>query len=281
MEIIHFYGEKNAYGEFSNFYPSPITIDGVRYPTVEHYYQAQKFLGPDATPRSIEYAQLITNQSTPNKAKVLAGQKVKGGYKWVLELNDAIRNYSDVHIRSDWEDVKDNVMRKGVFNKFSQNQNLLKALLLTGDKMLAEHTSRDKYWGDGGDGTGLNMLGRILVETRILLKRQTIRITSENYWIIYNVLLTGDIDVNTLNKVHANFLLDLSGQQIVNNKVFGQDLPNQIYIWNQHMLVHSIGANYEELSCLLIQAIGKKYVCYVYDIKEEFLTLIFNKLYGF
>lgn len=29
-----------------------------------------------------------------------------------------------------------------------------------------EHTANDSYWGDGGDGSGKNMLGRILMEIR-------------------------------------------------------------------------------------------------------------------
>lgn len=145
--MIYFYSEKDQYGEFSNFYSSPFIINGIRYPTVEHYFQAQKFLGPSATPRSMEYAQIIISQNTPNKTKVLANQKIKGGYKWVQDLNDIIRNYSDVKIRPDWENVKDNIMRKGSIHKFWQNPNLLKILLSTDDKMLAEHTPRDKYWG--------------------------------------------------------------------------------------------------------------------------------------
>ena len=39
----------------------------------------------------------------------------------------------------------------------------------TGDAILIEHTSRDKIWGDGGSGTGLNLLGKALMETREIL----------------------------------------------------------------------------------------------------------------
>ena len=38
--------------------------------------------------------------------------------------------------------------------------------LLSGDAEIVEHTKNDAYWGDGGDGSGLNMLGRILMEVR-------------------------------------------------------------------------------------------------------------------
>ena len=43
-------------------------------------------------------------------------------------------------------------------------------LLGTGDALLVEHTNKDNYWGDGGDGRGKNMLGRILMEVREKLK---------------------------------------------------------------------------------------------------------------
>ena len=54
--------------------------------------------------------------------------------------------------------------------KFSQHQDLKEQLLSTGDAMLVEHTTNDKYWGDGGDeGTdqiGKNILGKLLVRVR-------------------------------------------------------------------------------------------------------------------
>ncbi len=46
-------------------------------------------------------------------------------------------------------------MMVAVRQKFIEHPDLREKLLSTGDKMLVEHTSRDKYWGDGSDkGTG-------------------------------------------------------------------------------------------------------------------------------
>jgi ribA/ribD-fused uncharacterized protein len=43
----------------------------------------------------------------------------------------------------------------------------MRAVLLgTGDAKLVEHTERDAYWGDGGDGSGQNRLGQILMQVR-------------------------------------------------------------------------------------------------------------------
>jgi predicted NAD-dependent protein-ADP-ribosyltransferase YbiA (DUF1768 family) len=43
-------------------------------------------------------------------------------------------------------------------------------LLATGDARLVEHTENDAYWGDGGDGSGRNELGRILMAVRAALR---------------------------------------------------------------------------------------------------------------
>jgi hypothetical protein len=40
---IKFYRVSDPYGEFSNFYKAPIEVDGLEYPTTEHYFQAMKF----------------------------------------------------------------------------------------------------------------------------------------------------------------------------------------------------------------------------------------------
>jgi ribA/ribD-fused uncharacterized protein len=42
-QVIHFYSVSDAYGEFSDFSPHSITLDSERWPTSEHYFQAQKF----------------------------------------------------------------------------------------------------------------------------------------------------------------------------------------------------------------------------------------------
>lgn len=44
---IYFYRKNEPYGFMSNFYPSAIQVDGKAYPTVEHYFQSQKFVGSE------------------------------------------------------------------------------------------------------------------------------------------------------------------------------------------------------------------------------------------
>jgi len=57
-------------------------------------------------------------------------------------------------------------MKEVIVAKFTQNVELKASLLATGNKLLVEHTTRDSYWGDGGDGTGQNRLGHILMAVR-------------------------------------------------------------------------------------------------------------------
>jgi ribA/ribD-fused uncharacterized protein len=75
-------------------------------------------------------------------------------------------------LRRDWESVKDAVMREAVLAEFTQHEDLRKLLLDTGDSKLVEHTTNDNYWGDGGDGSGRNMPGIILMETRATLRKE-------------------------------------------------------------------------------------------------------------
>lgn len=72
-------------------------------------------------------------------------------------------------MRSDWEIVKDSVMAETLAIKVRQHPNLGKALLETGNAELVEHTENDSYWGDGGDGSGKNMLGKSWMNLRTSL----------------------------------------------------------------------------------------------------------------
>jgi len=72
-----------------------------------------------------------------------------------------------VRIRPDWNTIRDMVMTKALRAKFTQNSTLTKMLLETGQRELAEHTARDRYWGDGGgQGKGQNKMGQLLMQLR-------------------------------------------------------------------------------------------------------------------
>lgn len=145
-EEIKFYSEKAKWGEFSNFALYPIKINGVVWPTTEHYFQAQKF--EDKT-----YVSKIRTCASPMKAAELGrSRKMK--------------------IKKKWDNIKDNVMYDAVWAKFTQHQDLQELLLSTKEAVLIEHTELDAYWGDGGNGKGKNRLGKILMKIRSRLKNE-------------------------------------------------------------------------------------------------------------
>src|SRR5262245_46808393 len=146
-EPIHFYSTADEYGCFSNFAGHPIRLKGKTWPTSEHYFQAQKFAGTD-------HEDDIRKAKSPMIAARMGRDRKR-------------------RLRRDWESVKVAVMLEAVRAKFSQHDELRAVLLSTGDAVIIEHTTNDDYWGDGGDGSGKNMLGRLLMEVRGELRNDT------------------------------------------------------------------------------------------------------------
>lgn len=121
----------------SNFYSAPVEYDGIRYQNNEAAFQAQKTLDPET--------RLKFKDLPPNKAKRLG---------------------RSVNLRPDWEACKAIVMYEIVKAKFTQNEELGKMLVTTGDAHLEEgNTWGDTIWGTV-NGVGSNMLGKILMEVR-------------------------------------------------------------------------------------------------------------------
>ena len=146
---IKFYHKHDPYYEFTNFYQAPLQIDGRVWATSENYFQAQKYIG---TPLfgAIQQSQTAREAFDISRTPVL-------GLQWR---------------RSDWEEVKDDVMYVALYAKFTQHERLRRLLLDTDDRRLVEHTSRDSYWGDGGDGSGQNKLGQLLMKLRKELREE-------------------------------------------------------------------------------------------------------------
>jgi N-glycosidase YbiA len=137
---IKFYSVSDQYGEFSNFAEYPIMVDGKRWPTSEHYFQAMKF-------DDKQYVELIRKSTKP----FLAAQLGRDGSK---------------KIKRGWDNMRVDVMTTAVKAKFTQYPELAKLLCSTGNREIIEHTAHDDFWGDGGDGSGKNMLGKILMQVR-------------------------------------------------------------------------------------------------------------------
>ena len=125
---IYFFTKTDPYFELSNFYPQGFEEDGKYWPSVEHYFQAQKFTNE-------EYKEKIRNTPDPKTAANLGrSRKIK--------------------LRDDWEHVKDDVMRKAVRTKFQSHPELRELLMSTHNEKIIENAPGDYYWGCGKDGTG-------------------------------------------------------------------------------------------------------------------------------
>ena len=141
---IKFYSVNETYGEFSNFALYPIKLKGKIWPTTEHYFQAQKFVGKS-------HEEKIRKAKSPMQAAQLGrNRKIK--------------------IKKNWDNIKENVMYEALKAKFTQYKELTILLVETEDNILIEHTELDNYWGDGGNGTGKNRLGKLLMRLRSKLK---------------------------------------------------------------------------------------------------------------
>ena len=142
---IYFYTAGDEYGCFSNFSRHGVEFDGFYYPTVEHYFQAQKFAGTELATR-------IARARSPKDAKQLGGSR-------------------STPIREDWEEVKVEIMKRAVSKKFETHASIRETLLSTDSEELVENAPADYFWGCGADGSGQNMLGRILMDVRSELDR--------------------------------------------------------------------------------------------------------------
>jgi len=147
----------NHAGEpLANFYPCTpaFTIGNTTFETVEHYYQYMKHACNDAA-----YAERIRTSS------VAAAHHLGGANR--------------ASFRADWEQVRDDVYYNGMLAKFSQNTELQRVLLQTGDKMLVQVDS-DAHWGmcvpddtPAGLAHGGNAGGRALQRVRAHLLRSS------------------------------------------------------------------------------------------------------------
>jgi len=137
-ETIDFFDRDMPYFEFSNFSRHGFELDGRYWPTVEHYYQASKFMDEHLKER-------IRRAATPRQAKDLGR--------------------SLTPLRPDWNSVKEQVMLEALRSKFKASP-LKQLLLSTGDKVLVEASPLDDYWGSGKQRQGLNRLGILLMQVR-------------------------------------------------------------------------------------------------------------------
>jgi ribA/ribD-fused uncharacterized protein len=136
---------RGPYRFLSNFWPAEVEWAGFRFPTVEHAYQAAKFV------RASETFHAILFSPTATAAKRL-GQSPGA--------------------RRDWDQVRVTVMANLVEQKFTCHTALRDQLLATHPEVLQEgNTWGDEFWGvDLRTGQGENRLGQLLMAVRERLR---------------------------------------------------------------------------------------------------------------
>jgi N-glycosidase YbiA len=150
MTEIRFFGKDGKYAIFSNFANTPLIIGGLKYPTVEHYFQSRKFADTDK-----EYSEEVRLAKTPLISKNLGKSR-----KHIIHPY-----WSGI----DGESVK--VMRRALFCKALQNKKFRELLVSTGNAKIIEASPWDRFWGEGKDKNGKNMLGKLLEELRERLRK--------------------------------------------------------------------------------------------------------------
>lgn len=135
--------------ELTNFSPHPVvfTTGGRTYhaKTAEHAYQWSKFYRSNHA-----HARDILRASTPAAAKRL------GKYPGIDRA---------------WSRERSVVLMKALLQlKVDQHPAVKTALMSTGNATLVHKAPWDSFWGDGKNGRGQNVLGKLWMEIRTELK---------------------------------------------------------------------------------------------------------------
>lgn len=136
---INFYTPK--YYVFNNFSAHSIEYRGKLYPTSEHAYQAAKCTDPVGQ-------EAIRKARSPLQAKALA--------------NETYRTAKD----PDWGRKKVAVLEEILRAKLEQHPEAREALQESDGEEIVEDSPTDYFWGEGADGSGQNMLGKLWMKLR-------------------------------------------------------------------------------------------------------------------
>jgi hypothetical protein len=140
---VFFYEQDHYY--LSNFSAFRLSWRGGDFDTSEAAYQWAKF--PDS--REI-------------RKKILLANSAHAAFKFAEQFRD--------QRRTDWDDVKVDIMRTILCAKADQHEYVRRKLLQTGDLELIENSWRDDYWGWGANRDGQNMLGKLWMQVRHQLR---------------------------------------------------------------------------------------------------------------
>ncbi len=140
------FSRSDVMNELGTFARHSFFLDECEWPSVEHYYQAMKFVNQD-------YREKVRQAEHPRRARKLGRNRFQKR-------------------RGDWHQVKATVMTRAVYTKCRAHPEVAAALLATGDKTLVENSNYDYYWGCGRDRRGANMYGKVLMNVRDKLREE-------------------------------------------------------------------------------------------------------------
>jgi len=141
-------------GCLSQWWPAPFTVDGVAYPTAEHWMMAGK-------------ARLFGDD------QALAAVLAAGSARAAKAVGRVVCGFGE----QEWAAARFDIVVAGNLAKFTQNPALARFLVSTGSTVLVEASPRDRIWGIGMSAghrdagrpsrwRGLNLLGFALMNVR-------------------------------------------------------------------------------------------------------------------
>lgn len=159
MGVIGFHNPDEPYGFLSNWYLSDFSVEGIKFTSMEQYMM---------------YKKAVLFDDSDIASEILNTDDVV----LIKEFGRKVSNYNDTV----WNGMRQVIIYKGLLEKFRQNEDLRKALLDTGDNVLAECAVKDQIWGIGLSMTdnnrhdinawnGQNLLGYSLMLVRDELRK--------------------------------------------------------------------------------------------------------------
>ena len=137
------YDENDVLSSYSAY---GFELEDKYWPTVEHYYQAMKYVDND-------YQEEIRASDSAEMANKLGHDKKQKRTK-------------------DWKKNRMLMMIRAIYTKCKTYPEIAEKLIETGNDMLMENSQYDYFWGCGRDKLGKNTYGKVLINVRNKLKEE-------------------------------------------------------------------------------------------------------------